>query len=348
MEEEEEATYLRRQVLQNTIQEVQSQKKDAETVTPDPCVICLEAVSEPALAAPCRHDNFDFLCLISWLQERATCPLCKLEVRQVEYDRKDPGNCKVYEVPEVPEVQNPARNVQSRISTHDRVSYRGNRVGRARRIRGACPRRPENADAALLRRRHIYQHGLYSLHVGSNRLSRFRDLTPDMFNKDAELVTRARKWIRRELQVFEFLSMDDQSAVAEAGVTRRANNAEFLLEYIVAILKTVNIKGSSGQAEEMLQDFLGRDNAKLFLHELRAWLRSPYTELSIWDRWVQYPDTSTQADQELEDPPTSRALPRTQNRGPRRAAQRYTQTSRFMPYKDRIGRSATSGSFERG
>lgn len=71
-------------------------------------------------------------------------------------------------------------------------------------------------------------------------------------------------------------------------MTRKANNAEFLLEYIIAILKSVDIKGSEGQAEDMLQEFLGRDNTRLFLHELRAWLRSPYTSLEDWDRNVQY------------------------------------------------------------
>lgn len=69
---------------------------------------------------------------------------------------------------------------------------------------------------------------------------------------------------------------------------RRSNNAEFLLEYIIGILKTVNIKGSGGQAEELLKEFLGSDDAGLFLHELRAWLRSPYVVLEDWDRNVQY------------------------------------------------------------
>ena len=142
-----------------------------------------------------------------------------------------------------------------------------------------------NPDTALTRRRNIYRHQLYSSHVGSNRLSRFRDLSPHLFATDEDLISRARKWIRRELQVFEFLSSQDREA---EGVTRRAGNAEFLLEYIVAILKTVDIKGSGGQAEDMLQEFLGRDNTKLFLHELRAWLRSPYVSLQDWDRHVQY------------------------------------------------------------
>ena len=115
---------------------------------------------------------------------------------------------------------------------------------------------------------------------------------------DEELISRARKWIRRELQVFEFLQSNGQGE----GITRRAGNAEFLLEYIIAILKTVDIKGSGGQAEDMLQEFLGRENTRLFLHELRAWLRSPYVSLEDWDRHVQYNNVPTSSPQQtLED-----------------------------------------------
>lgn len=141
---------------------------------------------------------------------------------------------------------------------------------------------------SLRQRRHIYQNHLYSLYVGSNRISRFRDFNPQTFAASEELQSRARMFIRRELRVFEFLNADlDQSRGSAAG--RRARNAEFLLEYIVAILKTVDIKGSEGQAEEMLQEFIGRENARLFLHELGAWLRSPYASVENWDRAVQYP-----------------------------------------------------------
>jgi len=158
------------------------------------------------------------------------------------------------------------------------------------------PRRPyipgqtPSVDQAILRRKQIYSRQLYSLHVGSNRVSRFKDLTPQLFNTDTELISRARKWIRRELQVFKFLSSDGPSR-DDPTTNRRANNAEFLLEYIIAIVKTVDTQGSGGQAEDMLQEFLGRDNTRLFLHELRAWLRSPYTALEDWDRAVQYGDS---------------------------------------------------------
>jgi hypothetical protein len=45
--------------------------------TEDTCVICLSSVTERAITVPCNHYTFDFVCLVSWLQERSTCPLCR-------------------------------------------------------------------------------------------------------------------------------------------------------------------------------------------------------------------------------------------------------------------------------
>lgn len=248
---------------------------------PDVCVICLEPVSERAITVPCNHYTFDFLCLVSWLQAHSLCPLCKAEVTAVQYDWRSPGDYKTYAVRSTTEPPKAASSARPAV----RQAARSGRYAVPRRPRQhSRPDTSANIDLALLRRRHVYRHRLYSLHVGSNRISRFRNVTPQLFSADAELQSRARKWIRRELEVFTFLQPDAE----EAGSSRRANNAEFLLEYIVAILKTVDIKGSSGQAEEMLQEFLGRENARLFLHELNAWLRSPYSNLQDWDRHVQY------------------------------------------------------------
>ncbi|KAI9676907.1 MAG: hypothetical protein M1817_006746 [Caeruleum heppii] len=280
---------VRSQVLQTTLDEVAS--RDTDTAT-EVCVICLDAISEPAAAQPCQHQSFDFLCLISWLQERTSCPLCKTAVTTVHYDFNSSAGHKTYAVPP-PTIATPT----SYTSQPDRripLSTRPSLPPRHRPYRHSRPAAPLSPDAALLRRRHIYKDQLYSLHVGSNRLSRFRDLTPELFRTDEELISRARKWIRRELQVFDFLTVEGSSSSNGAnGAVRRANNAEFLLEYIVAILKSVDIQGSGGQAEDMIQDFLGRRDTRLFLHELRAWLRSPHTSLSDWDRAVQYRESPT-------------------------------------------------------
>lgn len=61
-----------------------------------------------------------------------------------------------------------------------------------------------------------------------------------------------------------------------------------MLEYVLGILKTIDLKSASGAAEDMLTDFLGRQNARIFLHELHAFLRSPFTNLSHFDSFAQY------------------------------------------------------------
>lgn len=137
-------------------------------------------------------------------------------------------------------------------------------------------------------------------------------MTPQTFATDDDLLPRARKWIRRELQVFEFLQSENGGADATAATpNRRANNAEFLLEYIIAILRTVDLKDSSGHAEDLLSDFLGRENTRLFLHELLAWLQSPYIAIENWDRNVQYPAVQERRRQDsaqcAENPRSSRS-----------------------------------------
>jgi len=148
------------------------------------------------------------------------------------------------------------------------------RPPQTRRRRPPAPHRPPPVatDTAILQRRHIYRHHLLSLHVGSNRISRFRSYTPRMVREDEELQFRAKTFIRRELQVFEWTT----------------DNREFILEYILAILKTRDLKSATGAAEDMLTDLLGRQNAQTFCHEIHAFLRSPYKSLGDFDRQVQY------------------------------------------------------------
>ncbi|KAL4956443.1 hypothetical protein BDW69DRAFT_158479 [Aspergillus filifer] len=305
---------IQQQILQRTLQEVTQEQQQDDVA--DPCVICLEPISEPAIAVSCNHANFDFLCLVNWLEQRRNCPLCKSDVSSVKYDLEDPDGAKTYQLPDHPP---PDAASTGHIHPHGRLSQGNPR--RPRRNRSPPRQTP---DDPILRRRHIYRNRLYSLRVGSNRLSQYREFTPDMFNRDEELVSRARKWIRRELRVFEFLQPDPQSDSASSSVSRpgqqrlenrRGNNAEFLLEYIIAILRTVDIKGSAGQAEELLRDFLGRDNASLFLHELQAWLRSPFISLEDWDRNVQYGDADPARPNPLASQRTSTPIYRGRGRG---------------------------------
>ena len=211
----------------------------------------------------------------------------KAAITSVRYNYRSAKDFQTYLVPAPRKEPNSTPATNTGIEAHAARNFQERIWRRAPRPRLQRP--PSTPDAAISKRKEVYRNKSYSLHVGTNRLSRFQDLSPQLFRRDEELVSRARKWIRRELQVFDFLSAD---ADVEEGTRRKANNAEFLLEYIIAILKSVDIKGSGGQAYDMLQEFLGPENSKLFLHELQAWLRSPYTQLDDWDRHVQYGRTA--------------------------------------------------------
>ncbi|KAF2267630.1 hypothetical protein CC78DRAFT_456901 [Lojkania enalia] len=249
----------------------------------DACVICLSPISERAVTVPCNHTTFDFICLASWLQQKSACPLCKTEVRAVQYDWRSPSDFRTFSVRSTEVPRNPAPAATAFSTSYQRSRYRLPRRPHPTRQ----PYSPPDPDTALLRRRFVYRHQLYSYHVGTNRLSRYQDLTPEMVTSSPELQSRAKMFIRRELRVFSFLD-SGSDGVPFQGRPTTSSNAEFLLTYIVAILKAIDLKESTGHAEELLSEFLGRDSARLFLHELNAWLRSPYTKLEDWDRHVQY------------------------------------------------------------
>ncbi|KAH6637818.1 hypothetical protein C7974DRAFT_432658 [Boeremia exigua] len=251
----------------------------------DTCVICLSQVTERAVTVPCNHYSFDFVCLVSWLQERSACPLCKTEVTAVQYDRKGPDDFKSYSIRRTHTPKDPSNVTDNQRQSSGLTGY--GPPGRRRCIRRTFS--PPADDPALRKRREIYQRGLFSMHVGSNPHSGYRDVTPHMIAAHPELQSKARTWIRRELRVFAFLHTDPTGSSSQAATT--SSNAEFLLSYIVSALKVVDIKASNGHTENLLAEFLGRDITILFLHELQAWLRSPFTRLKDWDEEVQYEDT---------------------------------------------------------
>jgi hypothetical protein len=306
MDAEGAADDLQSKVLQNTLEEVAARTGAAgEGHSTEPCcVICLDSITEACEARPCKHRNFDYLCLLNWLERLSKCPLCKSTIHEVVHDFNcdGPGTSRVYLVPQV--TNEAPRNERSQVLPNERRSTaQGSNGRRYEQFR----RQPVTQDEAIIRRQQIYRNRLYSLHVGSNPRSRYREITPASFESEPELLSRARAWLRRELQVFEFLRTPSSAQGSQDTITRRrANNAEFLLEYIIAILKTVDTQGSQGAAEDMLSEFLGRENTRLLLHELRNFLRSPWS-IESWDRKVQYPSSSLErvrCEDEIAEPHT--------------------------------------------
>ena len=294
---------IQQAVLQQTLQQV-ALRENQDEATKDCCVICLDLITHPCNPLPCGHQNFDDPCISHWLAQDPRCPLCKALVPRAAqaFERTRDGCSSASSQPNNRQYSNSRPNFRGFQGTRFRRPHRDSIYSRGNRSMG-----PADTSNIINLRRQLYHDVRYSKHVGSNRLSCYRELTPQLFCDDSELVSRAKMFIRRELRIFAFLNNDEDLENSARGdgshdsndtVRRRANNAEFLLEYIIAILKSVDIMGSAGQAEDMLTNFLGRDPTKLFLHELRAWLRSPYTKLEDWDRAVQYdeaPSGSTRA-----------------------------------------------------
>ncbi|KAG9192409.1 hypothetical protein G6011_11143 [Alternaria panax] len=252
----------------------------------DTCVICLSSVTERAIAAPCNHYTFDFDAFFSRISMSLTADAGKAQVTAVQYDWRSPTDYKSYTVQRSHPPNNPPRTDASYSRTHWPGSLFAP-YGLPPRPRG--PRRPYSPPiehVALRRRRDVYRRKLYSLHVGSNRYSGYRDTSPQIIADSPELQSKARAWIRRELRVFTYLHTDAEGPSPNAATT--SSNAEFLLSYIVSILKTVDLRASNGHAENLLAEYLGRGNSQLFIHELNNWLRSPYTKVEAWDRQVQY------------------------------------------------------------
>ena len=279
--------------------------------SPEICVICLDHVCGRATALPCRHDNFHFPCLGTWLQRQQRCPLCKERVGSVSHR----DGARVDEIFYLPQDEALLPQHSSRSAQRLRSQQRTHRSrANTNDTHSSSDSKGEWEDQALALRRHVYANNLYSLHVGSNRHSQYLpsgSITPDLFIRYPKHISRARAFIRRELRVFNFLDPDSSefpSASARSAAEGRSNprhvdgvprrkptNCEFLLEYIIAILRAIPLKGSEGQAEGLITEYLGFQNSRLFLHELESWLRSPLEKIEEWDEVVQYPNRTQRA-----------------------------------------------------
>nr|OQO15503.1 hypothetical protein B0A51_16914 [Rachicladosporium sp. CCFEE 5018] len=244
-------------------------------VEADTCTICLQGITDRAVTVPCNHLSFDFPCLAQWLRNNTTCPLCKAEVDVVQYAWRGPDDYKTFEVR-----RRDSRGKRKVLENLERVAS-ASRTHHDEEL----PIIPEHP--AVARRRRVYAEQTFSLHIGRNKRSGYTDFTAAVFAASADLQRRARTFLRRELQIFE---VPPQGRLAAQQARR-----DWLMEYIIAILKVNEVKAADGHAGTLVAEILGQGNAGLLLHELTAWLRSPFDGLEAWDGGVQY----------LSSPPTA-------------------------------------------
>lgn len=237
------------------------------------CAICLEPSSGLAVLHPCKHDCFDYECLITWLVTNNTCPLCKQTVNQIQHDFDPSGKYLLSDVLTTPTPTDRYLFVPPTLLQSPDLPWYPPPRG---------PTELEELVPGLQHRCHVYRNQLYSLHVGSNPVSGYTEITHNTIRADERLVRKAKKWIRRELQVFRFTDPE----WGPGSPRRRASHTEHLIQSIAILIWCFDFKDES--AEHFLAEDLGRDYARLFLHELAGWMRSPCRTLAEYDQLVQY------------------------------------------------------------
>ncbi|PWI72057.1 RING finger domain protein [Purpureocillium lilacinum] len=293
----------------------------------DACVICLDPLAEPCKLIPCKHYHYHFVCIEAWLSSAPGCPICKATVSKVAHG------------PKLEQIQDHTKTASRALSY---AETRGPLFGAYDTPFSPTTGRPQLGrpprhlwsdvlwpiePQGLAFRRAVYRWLRYSKHVGSNPRSGYRELSRRDF-QNAAVLERARTFLRRELRVFSWLTTPEADTMEMLnGETydfferrKRVITVERMMGHILRLLQHFEIRGSDGGLEDVVARHLGRENTQLLLHELHAFLRSPFERLEDWDRAVQY-DPPPGPSPEMPDIPERR--PRQNSFTSERYSQRY-------------------------
>ncbi|KAF7854684.1 hypothetical protein EAF04_010253 [Stromatinia cepivora] len=107
---------------------------------------------------------------------------------------------------------------------------------------------------------------------------------------------RVRLFAEHEIQVFFVRCICPGCEVSPLPAHTVSVNLEkeyrsFVLEEIVDLLKRYDLRERAVEIEQAVEEYLN-EHARLFLHELTAWIESPFDTLEQWDRNVKYPAES--------------------------------------------------------
>jgi len=287
------------------------------------CIICLQNIIDRTLLPECGHKYTCFQCICAWITSGSNslnsrrCPLCNTPIgTHLIHNLRGEHDFQKHWLPPVNTEAAADKGSTLPRQFLGRVPQGTLAENRHRRnIRwGKRPAKGldelEDLEKAIERRRHIYRRNLFAKHVASNRHTRYKPYpSPAQIAASQDLCSRILKFVRRELRVWEGLDI------------------EFLTQYIISLLRTMDLRSERAIAllgefldsqdvwipdplptsrtirapsrrvcnamtthpsEDKTEPRHRHIHAEHFAHELYTYLRSPFTDLAMWDRTIQY------------------------------------------------------------
>ncbi|TFK86603.1 hypothetical protein K466DRAFT_492480 [Polyporus arcularius HHB13444] len=248
--------------------------EELEDTDAEHCSICLQPYADRTMIPTCSHE-FCFECLLIWTEQSRRCPLCSQDVgKYLMHNIRSKYDFQKHYLPPLRTSPQPESPAVVQANARRRVARRREIVWGQRRRREL--EEADELEQAVEKRRWVYRHRLYAKHVASNPYTRYRPFpTPAQFSASQDYISRATVFIRRELRVWTGLDV------------------EFLTTFTISLMKSLDIR--SEPAIRLLSEFLDMDaehgheraNAEHFAHELYSYIRSPYRDLSSYDKNVQ-------------------------------------------------------------
>ncbi|RPA79732.1 hypothetical protein BJ508DRAFT_415737 [Ascobolus immersus RN42] len=211
------------------------------------CPICLEDIDprDVSFTLPCHH-KFDRRCIMEWVQTGGTedvrCPACRTAVENVigGWDYVEELKLWMYgglgkRYPEISRLI--ALQLELRLLWLERQSTRPRWL-----LNAHLARFPVVDSIYLIRRLLVYHFGLRSKYIGSNSISKYKEVTSSTIAKDSELAEKARRFIKRELSVL-------QHEMTE-------KDRDKYVQGVINVISSVDLKSAGGRAELLIHETL--------------------------------------------------------------------------------------------
>ncbi|CAD6451477.1 9cd76d5d-f288-4319-8f53-349f9485f88d [Sclerotinia trifoliorum] len=233
------------------------------------CKICDQSVSWKGRVEPCGHEVFHHCCIEGWLDKgERTCPICRGNIIGIRHNFSQDGNHSKYR--KLAELE--PRRV---------VLFLAHGVQRALLI----------PQQNVRRRISVYLTKSFSIPIISFIRRR---VTPQDIANSSDMEARVRLFAEHEIQIFsakcvcpacqEPTSSSSIHMIVPSEVEVIRN---FVVNKIVDLLKRYDLQDKAVEIEQEAEQYLN-EHARLFLHELRAWIESPFDTLEQWHRNARY------------------------------------------------------------